>query len=169
MDFSLTPEQESFRQSIRQFAESSVAPIASDLDRKAQYPADVIDSLAGLGLLGCDRDFVSYVAGLVEISRVWASLGAILSVHNSFVCYPIARFGNEAQKNKYLKLLVNERQLGCYAFAEPAASVPQTRVQNVSRTQSTIGRPGTSRVARTIAGTVVTSSSSMIRGLVSAT
>jgi hypothetical protein len=54
------------------------------------------------------------------------------------------------------------------AFAEPAASVPQTRVQNVSRNQSTIGMPGTSRVARTIAGTVVTSSSSMIRGLVSA-
>jgi len=43
MDFSLTPEQESFRQSIRQFAESSVAPIASDLDRKAQCPGDVID------------------------------------------------------------------------------------------------------------------------------
>ena len=132
MDFSLTPEQESFRQSIRQFAESSVAPIASDLDRKAQYPADVIDSLAGLGLLGCDRDFVSYVAGLVEVSRVWASLGAILSVHHSFVCYPIARFGTEAQKNKYLKLLVNERQLGCYAFAEPAAGSDAGSIQTTA-------------------------------------
>jgi alkylation response protein AidB-like acyl-CoA dehydrogenase len=132
MEFSLTAEQESFRQSIRQFAESSVAPIAADLDRKAQCPSDVIDSLAGLGLLGCDRDFVSYVAGLVEISRVWASLGAILSVHNSLVCYPIVRFGNEAQKNKYLRLLINERQLGCYGFAEPAAGSDAGSIQTTA-------------------------------------
>ena len=55
------------------------------------------------------------------------------------------------------------------AFAEPAASVPHRSVQNVSQAQFPSGIPGTSRVARTIAGTVVTSSSSMIRGLVRAT
>jgi alkylation response protein AidB-like acyl-CoA dehydrogenase len=132
MEFSLTPEQDSFRESIRQFAEASVAPVASVLDRKGQYPGDVLDSLAGLGLLGCDRDFVSYVAGLVEISRVWASLGAILSVHNSLVCYPISRFGTEAQQNKYLKLLLNERQLGCYAFAEPSAGSDAGSIQTTA-------------------------------------
>ena len=55
------------------------------------------------------------------------------------------------------------------AFAEPAASVPQTSVQKASRNHSGAAIPGSSRVASTIAGIVVTSSSSMIRGLVSAT
>ena len=76
---------------------------------------------AELGLLGCERDFVAYAAGLVEISKAWASLGAIIAVHNSLVCYPISRFGSDAQKQKYLPLLTEQKQLGCYAFAEPSA------------------------------------------------
>jgi alkylation response protein AidB-like acyl-CoA dehydrogenase len=121
MQFSLSSEQESCRQSIRRFAESTIQPIASEFDRKAHCPPDVIDSLAGLGLLGGDLDVVSYVAGLVEISRVWASLGAIISVHNSLVCYPIRKWGADPLKTKYLSILTKERQLGCYAFAEPGA------------------------------------------------
>ena len=88
---------------------------------QGRCPADIIDGVAELGLLGCERDFVAYVAGLVEISKAWASLGAIIAVHNSLVCYPIARFGSDAQKQKYLPLLTKQKQLGCYAFAEPAA------------------------------------------------
>ena len=55
------------------------------------------------------------------------------------------------------------------AFALPAASVPPISVQNASQVHSPSPMPGTSRAARTMAGTVVTRSSSMIRGLVSAT
>jgi alkylation response protein AidB-like acyl-CoA dehydrogenase len=132
MEFSLSPDEERFREEVRQFAESIVAPVAADLDRKAECPPDLIDSLAGLGLLGCDRDFVSYIAGLVEISRAWASLGAIISVHNSLVCYPIARFGTDSQKSTYLSLLIKDRQLGCYAFAEPGAGSDAGSIQTTA-------------------------------------
>jgi alkylation response protein AidB-like acyl-CoA dehydrogenase len=77
--------------------------------------------VAGLGLLGGERDFVAYVAALVELSKVWASLGAVVSVHNSLVCFPISRYGDAAQKTTYLPLLTGQGQLGCYAFAEPLA------------------------------------------------
>ena len=79
------------------------------------------------------------------------------------------RVGSGRRRVRAMRWSMSRSRYWLIAFAEPAASVPHTRVQNVSRAQSTMGRPGTSRVASTIAGTVVTSSSSMIRGFVSAT
>ena len=121
MDFTLSEQQQAAQQKVRTFVASAVEPVASELDRTASCPAAIIDGVADLGLLGCEHDFLAYVAGLVEISKSWASLGAIIAVHNSLVCYPIARFGNQAQKEKFLPLLTREKQLGCYAFAEPSA------------------------------------------------
>jgi alkylation response protein AidB-like acyl-CoA dehydrogenase len=120
MDFALNEHQQEVQLAAREYA-STIAPVAADLDREGTCPAEIIDGVSKLGLLGCERDFVAYVAGLVEISRAWASLGAIVALHNSLVCYPIARFGTEAQKKRYLPLLTDEQQLGCYAFAEPLA------------------------------------------------
>jgi alkylation response protein AidB-like acyl-CoA dehydrogenase len=121
MDFGLNSHQQEVQNRARAYAESAIAPVAAELDRKGRCPADIIDGVAELGLFGCERDFVAYTAGLVEISKVWASLGAITAVHNSLVCYPISRFGNAAQQQKYLPLLTEQKQLGCYAFAEPSA------------------------------------------------
>ena len=121
MDFGLSAHQQEVQSRARAYAESTIAPVAAELDRKGRCPADIIDGVGELGLLGCERDFVAYAAGLIEISRAWASLGAITAVHNSLVCYPISRFGSDAQKQKYLPLLTEQKQLGCYAFAEPAA------------------------------------------------
>ena len=121
MDFGLSAHQQDVQSRARAYAESTIAPVAAALDRKGRCPADIIDGVGKLGLLGCERDFVAYAAGLIEISKAWASLGAITAVHNSLVCYPISRFGSVAQKQKYLPLLTEQKQLGCYAFAEPAA------------------------------------------------
>ena len=121
MDFALTAHQQEIQLRARAFAASRVAPVAAALDRKGSIPSDIIDGAAGVGLLGCEQDFVAYVAGLIEISKEWASLGAVIAVHNSLVCYPIARYGNSAQKTTYLARLTDQKQLGCYAFAEPAA------------------------------------------------
>lgn len=121
MDFALDAHQRDVQLRARAFAASQVASVAADLDRKGHIPQAVIDGAAALGLLGCEQDFVAYVAGLIEISREWASLGAVIAVHNSLVCYPIARYGNALQKDKYLSRLTREKQLGCYAFAEPSA------------------------------------------------
>ena len=121
MDFALSEHQQDVQRRSRMFASSQVAPVASELDRKGSIPASIIAGAAEIGLLGCERDFVAYVAGLIEISRDWAALGAVIAVHNSLVCYPIARYGDAAQKNTFLTRLTDKRELGCYAFAEPLA------------------------------------------------
>ena len=121
MDFALTEHQQDVQRRARAFATSQVAPIVAEFDRKGTIPPAIIDGAAGLGLLGCEHDFIAYVAGLIEISKQWASLGAIIAVHNSLVSYPISRYGDAVQKKRYLSLLTDQKQLGCYAFAEPSA------------------------------------------------
>jgi alkylation response protein AidB-like acyl-CoA dehydrogenase len=121
MDFALNEHQQQVRDKAREFAASTIAPVAADLDRKGVIPPEIIRGVADLGLLGCEPDFIAYVSALIEISKEWASLAAVVSVHNSLVCYPISRFGSEAQKAQYLSMLTERKQLGCYAFAEPLA------------------------------------------------
>ena len=121
MDFALNAHQQDVQRRAREFAVSTIAPVAAELDRKGRCPAEILAGVADLGLLGGEDDFVAYVAGLVEISKAWASLGAVVAVHNSLVCHPISRYGSEAQKNKFLPRLTQQKQLGCYAFAEPLA------------------------------------------------
>jgi butyryl-CoA dehydrogenase len=98
MDFALDEHQQDVQRRARAFAATEVAPVAAALDRTGSIPPAVINGVAEVGLLGCEHDFVAYVAGLIEISKVWASLGAVIAVHNSLVCYPISRYGDAAQK-----------------------------------------------------------------------
>jgi len=121
MEIALNDHQRGVRAKARDFAASTLAPVAADLDRKGIIPPAIITEVAELGLLGCEHDFVAYVAALMEISKEWASLAAVVSVHNSLVCYPISRFGDAHQKSTYLSMLTDRKQLGCYAFAEPLA------------------------------------------------
>src|SRR5438874_5050295 len=141
MDFSLSAKQAAFQQKVQAFAARELHSTASAWDRSGDGPASVIDGLAQLGLMGAfvpqehggaGEDYVSYVAALEEISHAWASLGAIVSVQNSMVCYPILRFGDEAQRRKFLPLLTREKQLGCYAFAEPSAGSDAGGIQTTA-------------------------------------
>ena len=100
MDFALDEHQGDVQRRVRAFAATEVAPVAAALDRTGRIPPAVIDGVAGVGLLGCEHDFVAYVAGLIEISKEWASLGTVVAVHNSLVCYPISRYGDAAQKEE---------------------------------------------------------------------
>ena len=121
MDFGLDEHQQDVQRRAQAFAAAHVAPVAAGLDRAGRIPSEIIRGAAEVGLLGCERDFVAYAAGLIEISKAWASLGSVIAVHNSLVCYPIARYGDAAQKSTYLSRLTDGQQLGCYAFAEPSA------------------------------------------------
>src|SRR5688572_26596062 len=121
MDFALNEHQKDVQQRARAFAATEVAPVATALDRTGSIPPAIIDAAARAGLLAPEPDFVAYVAALIEISKEWASLGAVIAVHNSLVCYPISRYGDTAQKKTYLLRLTEQNQLGCYAFAEPSA------------------------------------------------
>jgi alkylation response protein AidB-like acyl-CoA dehydrogenase len=130
MDFSLTARQAAFRQRVQEFRERELDQAAGVLDRNGECPATIIDGLARVGLMGAfvpedhggaGEDYVSYISALEEISTTWASLGAIVSVQNSMVCYPILRFGDESQRRKFLPRLTRDKHIGCYAFAEPSA------------------------------------------------
>ena len=130
MKFALTPEQELLRQSVREFAEAEVKPLARELDRTGRFPRETLRKAAELGLIGVSvpeeeggagADHVSYSILIEEISRACASTGVILSVQNSLFCDPLHRFGTAEQKKRFLAPYVRGEKLGCYALTEPQA------------------------------------------------
>jgi butyryl-CoA dehydrogenase len=144
MDFELAEEQQMVRETTRAFVEREVKPVASRLDREAIYPSELVKRLSELGLMGIlvpqefggsGMDLLSCVVAMEEISKAWASLAVAMSVQNSLVCAPIARFGSTAQKKKYLPSLARGERLGCYALTEPGsgsdAGSIQTRAKRV--------------------------------------
>jgi butyryl-CoA dehydrogenase len=144
MNFRLTEEQLMVQEMTRSFAEKEIKPVALGMDRDGLYPTDLVKRLANMGLMGmfvpqefggAGMDLVSYVIALEEISRAWASLGTIMSVNNSLACGAILRFGNEAQKQKYLIPLARGEWQGCYALTESSsgsdAGSMQTRARRV--------------------------------------
>jgi butyryl-CoA dehydrogenase len=130
MHLQLTEEQKMIQEMVRGFAEKEVKPVASEMDRRGEFPHELVKKMAELGLMGAfvppeyggsGMDLVSYVLAMEEISKAWASLGVIMTVNNSLVCEPIHRFGTEAQKLRYLVPLARGEKLGCYALTEPGA------------------------------------------------
>ncbi len=130
MNLALTDEQRLLRQTVREFAEAEVKPLARELDETGKFPRETIRKAAELGLTGvaipeaeggAGFDHVSYAIMVEEISRVCASTGVILSVQNSLYCDPIHRLGTDAQKKKFLVPFARGEKIGCYALTEPQA------------------------------------------------
>ena len=130
MDLALTEEQKLLRQTVREFAESEVKPLAKELDETGRFPRETFKKAAELGLTavalpdqygGAGFDHISYSIVIEEISRVCASTGVILSVQNSLYCDPIYRFGTDDQKKRLLVPFARGEKIGCYALTEPQA------------------------------------------------
>lgn len=130
MDFELSEEQKMIQGMAHDFAEKEIKPKAPELDKTERHPAEIIQKMAGLNLMGIaipevygggGADIISYVVALEEISRGCASVGVIMSVNNSLVCDPISTFGTEDQKKKFLTPLASGRKLGCFGLTEPEA------------------------------------------------
>ena len=138
MDFELSEEQLLVKQTALTFVEKEVKPVAGRMDREAAYPTELVRRLGEIGFLGIcvpqvfggsEMDLVSYVVAMEEISKAWASLSVIMSVHNSLVCAPLLRFGTSAQKERYLPSMVSGEKLGCYALTEPGAGSDAGAIQ----------------------------------------
>jgi len=130
MKFELTEQQKMVREMVREFARSEVDPIASELDRKEEYPAATMKRIGELGLLGImiPKEYggsglgaVSYSLVVEELSKACASTGALTSVHNSFAPYMILKWGTEEQRRKYIPPLARGEILGGFAATEPNA------------------------------------------------
>lgn len=142
MKFSLTSEQELIQKTAREFAAREIAPHSAEWDREARFPADVVRKLAGLGFLGMNvpaelggagMDTLSYILAVEEISRGDASVGVIMSVNNSLVCWPINAYGTQEQKEKWLVPLAKGDRLGAYCLSEPQAGTDAAAQKTTAR------------------------------------
>ncbi|HEU0167568.1 MAG TPA: acyl-CoA dehydrogenase family protein, partial [Chloroflexota bacterium] len=130
MDFRLSPEQELIRDTARDFAERRIKPIAADIDQQERFPTETVRELGDLGLMGMNvpppyggagADFVSHALAMQEVSRACAAHGVIMSVNNSLVCWPLAEFGTEEQRQKYLPELAGGKMVGSFSLSEPGS------------------------------------------------
>jgi len=130
MDFELTEEQLMVKDMARRFAETEIKPVAAELDKNHEHPAEIIKKMGELKMMGIavpeeygggGMDNVSYALALIEISKACASTGAIMSVNNSLYCFPVMAFGNHEQKVKYLSPVAGGEKTGCYALTEAGA------------------------------------------------
>jgi len=130
MDFELNDEEKMTRDCAREFAEKRLAPVAAKLDAEGRFPAELVTELAGLGLMGIPvpekwggggLSTVAYAVAVEELSRGCASMGVTVSAHTSLACDPLAKYGTDAQKEKFLKPLASGEKLGALAMTEPGA------------------------------------------------
>jgi alkylation response protein AidB-like acyl-CoA dehydrogenase len=130
MDLSLSPEQEATRKLVRDFAEREVKPRAEAIDHSDEFPRDLVEKAAKLGLLGmlvpdayggAGLDHVAFAIFVEEVARYSASTAGILDVHGSVGTEPIVLFGNEEQKRRWLPDLASGTKLAAFALTEPEA------------------------------------------------
>ncbi|HJV26515.1 MAG TPA: acyl-CoA dehydrogenase [Aromatoleum sp.] len=140
----LTQEQEMIRDSLRAFAQERLAPFAAEWDRNHTFPREALKELAELGALGmvvpeqwggAGMDYVSLVLALEEIAAGDGATSTIVSVQNSLACGIPNRYGNDAQKDEWLKPLARGEKLGCFCLTEPhvgsdAAALKTTAVRD---------------------------------------
>jgi alkylation response protein AidB-like acyl-CoA dehydrogenase len=141
MDFQYTEEQLMIRQAARDYAQRELIKDVIERDEKAEFPTQHVKNLAKLGFLGMTvdpkydgggMDTVSYVLAMEEISKVDSSLGVIISVNNSLVCWGIETYGTEEQKEKYLKPLARGDVIGAFALSEPEAGSDATMQRTIA-------------------------------------
>jgi len=140
--FNLTKEQLLQKQLFRDFAEMEIRPIASQMDEEEKFSQELLDKLKKYGMMGIpyDRkyggagsDVLTYALCIEELSKVDGSTGVTVSVHTSLCCSCINDFANEAQKEKYLRPLVNGSKVGCFGLTEPGAGTDASGQQTTAR------------------------------------
>lgn len=130
MRYKTSEEHEALRAVIREFAENEIKPIAFMMDKENQFPKEAIEKLGKMGYMGipyekkyggAGLDVLSYAIAVEELARVDGGAGVILSAHTSLGAYPIAAYGTEEQKKKYLIPLAKGEKIGAFGLTEPNA------------------------------------------------
>ena len=128
MDFDFTPEQDAFRDVVRDFADNEIAPHADAWDRDHVFPVDTVLAMGRLGLFGLPfpeeyggmgGDYFALCLALEELARVDSSVAITLEAGVSLGAMPVYRFGTEAQKREWLPRLCAGTALGAFGLTEP--------------------------------------------------
>lgn len=124
----LSQEQEMIRDSMRAFAQERLAPFSAEWDRNHSFPAGALKELGELGAMGmcvpeewggAGLNYMALVLALEEIAAGDGSVSTIVSVQNSLACGIPAKYGNDEQKEQWLKPLARGEKLGCFCLTEP--------------------------------------------------
>ncbi|WP_049923103.1 acyl-CoA dehydrogenase [Halopiger djelfimassiliensis] len=130
MDFALSAEQQQIRDMVSEFVDEEVVPVADEIDHTDEFPRDLVDEMAELGLMGmpfpeeyggAGLDYHSYAIGLEEISRGSGGLGTVVAAHTSLAGNMLYEFGDESQKETYLTPLAEGSDIGAFALSEAGA------------------------------------------------
>ena len=125
MDYNLSEEHRMIRETVRQFAEREIRPLARELDEKETFSPELTRKMGELGLFGIylpekyggqDMDYLAYIIAVEEIARVDGSQAATLAAHNSLGIGPLYYYGSEEQKMKYLPMLCTGEALWAFGL-----------------------------------------------------
>jgi short-chain 2-methylacyl-CoA dehydrogenase len=130
VNWDLSEEQELLRRTVRDFAETRVAPLAAELDREGRFPYELVAEMASMGLMGipipeehggAGGDTVSYAVAIEELTRIDSSVAITVAAHTSLGTMPIYLYGTDAQKEEWLPRLASGSALAAFGLTEPSA------------------------------------------------
>ena len=142
MDYLLTDEQKMLKEMVENLSRDKIKPVAKHNDESHEFPTELVQEMAELGLMGipypedyggAGMDTVSYIIAIEAISRHCAATGVIVSAHTSLCVEPIYLFGTEAQKRKYMPELCSGRKIGCLALTESQAGSDAGAIKTSAR------------------------------------
>ncbi|MEJ6469419.1 acyl-CoA dehydrogenase [Fusobacterium nucleatum] len=141
MEFNVPKTHELFRQMIREFVENEVKPIAAEVDEEERFPIETVEKMAKIGIMGipipkeyggAGGDNLMYAMAVEELSKACATTGVIVSAHTSLGTWPILKFGNEKQKQKYLPKMASGEWIGAFGLTEPNAGTDAAGQQTMA-------------------------------------
>ena len=128
MNFAFTEEQLMIQDIARRIAAERIAPIAADFDKSGEFPMETIKVLGENGLMGIEvpqeyggagLDSIAYALAMIEIAAADCAHSTIMSVNNTLYCNGLLKYGNEAQKHRYVTPIATGKAIGAFALTEP--------------------------------------------------
>jgi short-chain 2-methylacyl-CoA dehydrogenase len=142
LDFDLAQEHVQLRETVRQFAEGRLAPVAEELDREGRFPVELVSAAAELGLLGIPLpeiaggagfDTLAYAIAIEELARVDSSFAITVAAHTSLGTMPIELFGSDEQRRRWLPDLASGRRLAAFGLTEAGAGSDASATHTTAR------------------------------------
>ena len=130
MDFEVPDEHRMMRDTVREFCDAEIAPIAQEIEEEHRYPAEVFDELGKLDVMGVPiseeygglgGDQLMYALVTEELGRASGSIGLSYAAHVSLASKPLELFGTHEQKERWLRPLAEGEHVGAWALTEPSS------------------------------------------------